>query len=448
MMKALLLGLLGMIPVWGVSEVFLEQPYLQLGDNASNAGELALLWHTADEDAAWAVEVRSVTDQSWTKMNDPTYRHIVVRGAEPHRVYLAKLTGLTPGGEVEYRVLKAGKQVFDAKARSRHSAGQPYRFVAFGDCGADTEGEKAVAYQTFLAKPDFVFIPGDIVYSAGRISEYRKKFFPIYNAENASALEGAPLLRSIPFIAAGGNHDLAPPPVVNGHSDRFAYFYYWSQPLNGPLKIPGAANEPVLKGEELESAKDTYPQMANFSFDYDNAHWLVLDSNRYVDWSDPKLREWIENDLKSAQTATWRFVGFHHPGFNSSHAHFKDQWMRDLSPLFEKYNVDLVLSGHVHNYQRTYPMKVRDSATWTLDKKYDGNKNTRPDGVIYLVTGGGGASLYDTDQEKKPETWQDFTVKFISSRHSLTVVNVDGKKLSVRQIAENGNEVDKFVIEK
>ena len=71
-----------------------------------------------------------------------------------------------------------------------------------------------------------------------------------------------------------------------------------------------------------------------------------------------------------------------------------------------------------------------------------------PDGIIYLVTGGGGAGLYDADQESKPESWQNFTVKFMSSRHSLTVVNVDGRKLTVRQIAENGNEVDQFVVTK
>ena len=42
-------------------------------------------------------------------MGEPTYRHIVVGGAEPHRVYVAKLTGLAPGSEFEYRVLQSGK---------------------------------------------------------------------------------------------------------------------------------------------------------------------------------------------------------------------------------------------------------------------------------------------------------------------------------------------------
>ena len=57
--------------------------------------------------------------------------------------------------------------------------------------------------------------------------------------------------------------------------------------------------------------------MANFSFDYGNAHWVVLDSNPYADWTDSALREWVERDLARAKGATWKFVAFHHPGFNS-----------------------------------------------------------------------------------------------------------------------------------
>ena len=92
---------------------------------------------------------------------------------DAHLVYRASLTGLVPGEEFRYRVLQAGKPVFEASARARKSAGQPFRFVLFGDCGQGTPSENAVAYQAYLAKPDFVFIPGDIVYGSGRISEYR-----------------------------------------------------------------------------------------------------------------------------------------------------------------------------------------------------------------------------------------------------------------------------------
>jgi len=62
--------------------------------------------------------------------------------------------------------------------------------------------------------------------------------------------------------------------------------------------------------------------MANYSFDYGNSHWAVLDANTYIDWYNPSLWEWMQKDLASAKSATWRFVAFHQPGFNSSNEHF------------------------------------------------------------------------------------------------------------------------------
>ena len=214
----------------------------------------------------------------------------------------------------------------------------------------------------------------------------------------------------------------------------------------------------------LEAAKPRYPRMANFSFDYGNSHWTVLDANTYMDWSNPSLREWLNKDLAAAQKATWRIVAFHQPGFNSSVAHFSEQQMRPLSPIFEAQHVDIVFSGHVHNYQRSFPMafapkpqpdgKLRGpkgevAGDWTLDKAFgDGAAARRPKGVIYIVSGAGGAGLYNPEQQGKPETWQPFTNKFISQVHSLSVVDVDGKTLRLKQISDKGEQVDAFRIVK
>jgi hypothetical protein len=72
----------------------------------------------------------------------------------------------------------------------------------------------------------------------------------------------------------------------------------------------------------------------------------------------------------------------------------------------------------------------------------------RPKGVIYIVTGGGGAELYNPEMQKKPETWQPFTNKFISEVHSFTVVDIDGKKFQARQLSDTGAVVDSFEIKK
>ena len=85
---------------------------------------------------------------------------------------------------------------------------------------------------------------------------------------------------------------------------------------------------------------------------------------------------------------------------------------------------------------------------WTLDKGFDGHSNTRPQGVIYLVTGAGGNTLYNPEQQDNPGSWQSFTHKFISKIHTLTVADVNGATLTVRQISLYGAELDRFTITK
>jgi hypothetical protein len=140
-----------------------------------------------------------------------------------------------------------------------------------------------------------------------------------------------------------------------------------------------------------------------------------------------------------------------------------------LAPIFEKGNVDIVFNGHVHNYQRSFPMSFvpdkngtllvggKDNKTirgrvvtgkWTLDKTFDGKSNTKPKGVIYIITGAGGQTLYNPEQNNDPDSWQKFTNKFISIIHSITVVDINGKQLKLRQVAADGKELDSIRITK
>jgi acid phosphatase type 7 len=439
----------------------LVKPYLQLGSDG-----LKVLWHTTDWDETWSLEITGEHPFK-SSVVYPEMRRVKVPTIAAHRVYCADLPRLSAGERIGYRLLKGQSSVFNASTLAPKSTREPYRFVVFGDCGAGTSSQLAVAYQTYLAKPDFVFITGDIVYSSGRISQYRQQFFPIYNADQASPTVGAPLLRSTLFVAAPGNHDILERDLGR-YPDGLAYFLYWAQPLNGPLETVGSPNSPTLEGAKknwtpfLEAAGKNYPRMANFSFDYGNAHWIVLDSNPYVNWTDPSLRAWISKDLTSAKSATWRFVGFHHPGFSSAKVHFNDQWMRVLSDVFEQGAVDIVFAGHVHNYQRSFPLRFRTNpgteklisdlgrvdGTWTLDRSFDGKAKTKPEGVIYLVTGAGGAGLYNPEQQSVPSSWQGFTARYYAEKHSLTQVDVNDRTLSVRQVSEDGNEVDRFTLTK
>ena len=452
--------------------VFLVKPYLQWGPSPSPSPTEAgsLRWQTDDRDADWAVEVQTAEGGPWRAVEAPASRRVAVPTIRPHRIYESALKGPGEGSAFRYRVVKDGIPVFSARTRARKPAGEPRRVVVFGDCAAGTPEQKAIAYQTFVARPDLVVIAGDVVYSRGRISEYREKFWPVYNAEVASPTTGAPLLRSTMVVAGPGNHDIGTRDLA-AYPDGLAYFLNWSQPRNGPFGTVGRPNTPTLEGPEanrkafLEAAGPAYPRMANFSFDDGETHWTVLDANPYVDWSDATLRDWIERDLAAASGATWRFVTFHQPGFHSSRKHFGEQETRVLAPLFELGRVDLVFNGHVHNYQRSFPLRFAPSpgsaaaaqagggsrkveGEWRLDRAFDGRTRTRPEGVIYLVTGGGGAHLYDPEQQDEPASWQPFTHKFISKVHSFTVVDIDGPRLTVRQVSDRGEELDRFVLDR
>jgi hypothetical protein len=245
--------------------------------------------------------------------------------------------------------------------------------------------------------------------------------------------------------------------------------------LNGPVgKEGGPLVAPVTgpcanKKAFTDAAGEAFPRMANFSFDYGDAHWTVLDANATVDWTAPELQEWVARDLAAAKGACWRFVSFHQPGFQSSKTHFHEQYMRILAPIFEAGKVDVVFNGHVHNYQRTYPMRFVPSAIneaapimkdgkpsktrhvdgkWTLDKSFNGRSDTTPEGVIYVVTGAGGQHLYNPEQQDDPASWQEFTFKHVSKIHSLTLAEVDGSTVTIRQLTPECEEVDRFVITK
>ena len=180
---------------------FVAKPYLQLGHSPAT-GTLALVWHSADADGKWTVDYRPGTGRRWQAALAPSFGRVAMAGALPHRVYHVALTDLQPGEMFGYRVSLGDKPVFESEARAPKAADQPYRFVAFGDCGAGTPEQKQVALRIFNLKPDFVMITGDIVYGKGLISEYRSKYWPVYNAEIASAAVGVPLMRSTLFVAA------------------------------------------------------------------------------------------------------------------------------------------------------------------------------------------------------------------------------------------------------
>lgn len=447
-------------------DAFIAKPYLQLGAEPK-PGRLDVVWLAGDQDQPWSLELKSGEKGPWLAMPKPSFRTVALPGVPAHRVYTATLNGLKPGAVFHYRVATGGKAVFEAAGHGPKRPEQAQHLVLYGDGASGSPDQKAIAIQMARQNPDAVIVLGDIVYSRGRASEYLDHYFSIYNADSADPSRGAPLLRSVPSVAALGNHDVMP---LNAQGDRpsdgLAYYCYWDLPLNGPaLKVAGPHTpyiQPMFWSSFLTAAGPRFPSMGNYSFDLGNAHFTILDSNPYVDWEAPALKAWLESDLRRASKADWRIVAFHHPGFNSSVAHFEDAWMRLLSPIFEKHRVQMVFSGHVHSYQRSLPLSFKPEAgaaakiavsrhgevkgVFNIDRSFDGVKATKAKGIIYVISGAGGAELYNTRQDGKPETWQPFTKVMVSDRYSFTVLDLKGKRAELRQIAEDGRELDHFVL--
>lgn len=464
------------------SDVFLVKPYLQLGENPrqaelSKSEKMEIIWltSTSGKGEKWLVQSKSQSASKWNSSSTVQVFSVGQIEGVPFYRYTVKIDDLVPGEKFDYKVLKNGVQVYSGSANARKAFNQPYSFAVFGDVGAGSRGEKKIIYQVYNRKPDLVVMPGDIVYDQGRISQYLTRFFPIVNSPVVSPENGAPLLSSSLIMTALGNHDIAMTTSWKGTDftrfpDALGYYIFWSQPLNGPKfdYNPNANTRNVLPlvgdpgniAKFIKAGGKRYPDMGNYSFDYGNSHWLVLDGNEYMHWGDEKLRAYVEEDLNKSK-ATWKFVSFHQPPFSLDIYHHSEQRMRLLCDIFERTGVKVVWCGHAHNYQRYFPLKfkakmdkngtpmVNGNGTVTgdfiLDTTFNGTTHPKFKGVLYIVSGGGGASLYRRAPFLPKES--EACHKFIHGTHSFTFCDIKDKIMTVRQISDDGAILDQFKVE-
>src|SRR5712664_1463290 len=86
---------------------FIVEPYLQMGDapKLSSSDSMVIMWHTADIDQSWDVQVKKPKDKKWSGPIEAVSTRVAVRDIEPHRVFRARVEGLKKGEEFDYRVL-------------------------------------------------------------------------------------------------------------------------------------------------------------------------------------------------------------------------------------------------------------------------------------------------------------------------------------------------------
>lgn len=447
--------------------VFLAKPYLQIGSMPSPE-RMDVMWITREMKPVDGWSVGYKVDGKWKEAKSISKKQLPF---DPTIcVYDAQLVDLKPDASFEYKLTKDNAKVFSASGVGLKSDKETkYRFAVFGDCGAGTPGQRKIAYRCMKQNPALVVMPGDLVYQRGTVNEYLRKFYPIFNSDEDKIEIGSSMLRKVPAIGVIGNHDVASVGSfeqcdLNRYPDAMGYFYLWSLPLNGPLSVKSATNIPKVIGVSArvdafkKAAGPGFPGFTNFSFNFGNSHWLVLDGNWYCNWADRALRNWVEKDLKDSK-ATWKFVTFHQPAFSCDDYHATEQRMRLLANIFQDNGVDVVFAGHAHNYQRTFPLRFKPRTVdnvpkmnvdgtvdgeMIMDKQFDGTKELKPRGIIHLVTGAGGAKLYDRSKVVDCR----FIDKFVAGLHSFTICDVKDGALEVKQIAEDGTVIDTFKLSK
>ena len=387
--------------------------------------------------------------------------------------YTAKLDNLPFNSDITYRVRLGNRIIRQATFRTRTTQDQAVRCVLVGDLAQGWQAQNEIAYRVSLEKPEFLVALGDIVYPTGRVSEYAASYWGTYNNVAAAGLKtGAPLMASVPFYPVLGNHDVYSKPTKTT-PDGLAAYYFFSPPKNGPGEGPWNTQLDVadpFTAQFRAATADSFPFVDTYSFDNGPAHFVVINTNRPLTL--PAFQKWLIDDLQSTQ-AKWKIVCFHIPGFQSSYWHYSEQQVRQLQPIFEACGVDLTFGGHVHNYQRSVPLKfvpktvAPGPVAWSrtllvngvfrLDTKFDGLKNTRADGVIHIVAGGGGAYLYGPALEENAawlkryydaDNYVDFTARMVVDRHSFVVLDIAPQRLDLRAIGASGDELDRISLTK
>ena len=280
-----------------------------------------------------------------------------MRRAVPVIIALLVLLGVAPLAQQGIRITLPNKP-------------DSVKFMAMGDNGTGEQAQYEVANQMVAAHNvfpfDFAIMLGDNLYGSQRPADFVQKFERPYK----------PLLDAgVKFYAALGNHD-----------DQNNRFY---KPWN-------------MGGERY------------YTYTKKNVRFFVLDS----DYIDPKQLDWLTQQLKDSND-DWKIAYFHHPLYSSAGRHGSETDLRlVLEPLFVKYGVNVVFSGHDHVYERVKPQK----------------------GIYYFVTGSAG-QLRRGDLKKSALTDVGF-----DQDQAFMLVEIDKDVMSVQAISRGGRTVDTATI--
>lgn len=246
------------------------------------------------------------------------------------------------------------------------------RFAVIGDNGTGEKGQYEVAREMAAYHQkvsfDFVLMLGDNIYGSKSLAGFKKKFETPYS----TLLEAG-----VKFYASLGNHD--------NPNERFY------KPFN-------------MGGKRY------------YSFKNGNAEFFALDSG----YMDPQQLDWLNRQLKDSNSA-WKICFFHHPLYSDGRFHGPDKDLRTrLEPIFERYGVSVVFSGHDHVYERIKPQH----------------------GIYYFVEGSSGKLRF---HNLKPSAQM---AKGFDTDQAFMLVEIAGDQLYFQTISRTGETVDSGVLKR
>ena len=307
-----------------------------------------LSWPTTDAMSVVAESTRPCTMQVQVRDEYGRYGE-TFRSEALKRLHEFRVTDLEPNTKYFYRVVAdVADQKLDGGLKTFRTAaprGEPFTFVAIGDTQSQPQVVKRVADLAYETRPSLLVHAGDLVSTGGDKSHWVNHFFPNMR----------PLIDRVAIMPVLGNHE----------QDARLYYDYMSLP------------EPERW----------------YSFSYGDADFFMIDGNRSLGDRSEQLK-WLDQAL-TASDAEWKFAVLHQPPWTSDSNDYGDTLRtasrrgdmnaRNITSLLEKHGVDICFSGHVHDYERTFPMIDGDVVPWDEG------------GVIYVTTAGGGGSLEDFD---------------------------------------------------
>lgn len=341
-------------------------PYVQAGTQTS----MDVLWRSP-EAVATKLAVMDEDDRPLFELNE---------GAGTAHEY--RLANLKPGTTYHYAAYDNGALVCKSEFHTNPGPNVTrFKFAVMGDSGSGNANQYSVANRLAQWNPDFILHCGDVVYEKGEAEGYGPRFMEPY----------ARLIDHTVFYPSPGNHDY-------GLGNLNAYTDFFEVPRPRPT--------------------DTEHY---YTFTYGDAQFFSLDSIAGTGKDAPQTK-WLAAQL-AASKSPWKFAFFHHP-FYSSGWEGPSPWLAKVwGPLFEKYNVQVVFSGHDHDYER-----IKLSEQFVRDGKP----------TQYIVTGGGGAWLRGVH----PKPYSQIT----QAAYHFVGVTMTDRELTAEAIDDHGLVIDQFTV--